>query len=150
MKKIIIIFLFVLFPLVGHAQDVLDQNYYSDDTLKGYIKAIQGDVKDGLVYAKEVRSDLRRQAERGLDNHYEIKVVKLEQGVIKKRVSILEEQGKETRKLLSLLSKGVEKSLRFVNGAYGFIGLLVGIVCTALSGIITVIIRKKKIKGLEK
>lgn len=146
MKKTILTVLLVLFPLFSQAQDILDPSYYDkEETLKGYIKAIRDDVKDGLDYAKEVRSDLKRQSERGLENHYEIRVVQLEQGVIKKRINLLEKQGEDTRRLLSLLSKGVEKSLRFVNGAYGFFGILVGIMGTVGGGV-TVIYVKKHLK----
>lgn len=148
----IIILLFCSINCIGG--DITDPlDYESDNTLKGYIKEIRDGVNTGVRHAEEfkidlsdIKSDQVKLSDRSLENYYEIKIVKLEQGVIKKQVTLLEEQGKETRKILDLLSQGVAKSLRFVNGAYGLGGVILGIICTVIGGIITKYIIKKRKK----
>lgn len=154
LRVISIIIIAFFFAPFSYAQDVLSPDFYEKDkTLKSYIKEIRNDVREGVQYADEFKKDLGsikedqlKVSERSLKNSYEIKLLSLEQGVIKKRVEVLEEHGKETRKLLTLLSKGVEKSLRFVNGVYGFLGFIVGIVGTVTGGVIVIYIKKKLIK----
>ena len=154
MKKFpILIFLCLLSPQ-AHAVDVLDPKFYEEEpSVKEYISKISKDVENGINLAEGFKSDIGNikadQVELNrlsLGNSYKIKVLELKQSVIDKRVEILEKQDKETRKLLSLLSQGVEKSLRFVNGFYGLFGWLAGVLCTVLGGLIVVYIKKYLVK----
>lgn len=153
--KIISAFIIILlFASFSFAEELTDPFAYEKDiTLKSYVKEIRDGVKEGVRHADEFKKDLGsikedqlKVSERSLKNSYEIKLLSLEQGVIKKRVELLEVQGKETRKLLTLLSKGVEKSLRFVNGVYGVFGMIAGISGTVVGGLIIIYIKRKLIR----
>jgi len=150
MKKFpILIFLCLLSP-PAHAVDVLDPKFYEEEpSVKEYISKISKDVENGINLAEEFKIDIgtikddQVQLNRlSLGNSYKIKVLELKQSVIDKRVEILERQDKETRKLLSLLSQGVEKSLRFVNGVYGLLGWLAGVSSAVCGGLMFFFIKK--------
>lgn len=150
MKKFpILIFLCLLSPPT-HAVDVLDPKFYEEEpSVKEYISKISKDVENGINLAEEfkidigtIRADQVQLNRLSLGNSYKIRVLELKQSVIDKRVEILEKQDKETRKLLSLLSQGVEKSLRFVNGVYGLLGWLAGVSSAVCGGLMFFLIKK--------
>lgn len=147
----------MLIASTGQAEkhDILDPgyDYSSHQTMQDDIRDIRNGVKTGVEYAKEFKKDISNikddqleLSRRSLENSYEIKLLSLKQGVIKKKVEELEIQGQKARELLDLLSRGVEKSLRFVSGAYTAIGLLAGIIGTVLGGVIVIYIKKYLIK----
>lgn len=156
-----IIFFGIALPTHGISKeplDILDPNYYSYENTAGsvsqYLGRIERILKKGVGkidnHAKDISKELsaiktQQESYRILStkNEYEIRLVKFEQKVIVKRLTLLEEQGEQSRKFLELLSKGVEKSLRFVNGVYGVIGLLVGILGTVAGGLIIILIKNK-------
>lgn len=150
MKKFPILIFLCLLSSPTHAVDVLDPKFYEEEpSVKEYISKISKDVENGINLAEEFKSDIgtikddQVQLNRlSLGNSYKIRVLELKQSVIDKRVEILEKQDKETRKLLSLLSQGVEKSLRFVNGVYGLFGWLAGVSSAACGGLMFFFIKK--------
>ena len=154
MKKVSILIFLCLLSSTSHAGDILDSDFYEKEpSIKEYISKISKDVENGINIAEGFKADLSGiKADQlelnklSLGNSYKIEILSLKQGVINKRIEILEEQDKETRKLLSLLSQGVEKSLRFVNGFYGLLGWLAGALCTVLGGLMVFYIKKYLIK----
>ena len=154
MKETISIILLVLLASTSNAGDILNPDFYEDEpSVKEYISKISSNVENGIHIAEDFKEDISgikadqlELSERSLSNSYRIEVIALKQGVIDKRVEILESQDKETRKLLSLLSQGVEKSLRFVNGFYGVLGWLAGVACTVSGGLMVIYIKKYLIK----
>lgn len=155
MKKTALILVFLcLFSSASQANDILDADFYErEPSVKDYISKISKDVENGIQIANEFKTDLSGiKADQlelnkvSIGNSYKIEILSLKQGVIDKRVEILEKQDKETRKLLSLLSQGVEKSLRFVNGFYGIFGMLAGVIGTIIGGVIVFYIKRYLIR----
>lgn len=130
-------------------QDILDPGFYEERSIKDYIQKISNNVEDGVKLAEDFKTDLSGiKADQlelnklSLGNSYKIEILSLKQGVINRRIEILEGQDKETRKLLTLLSQGVEKTLRFVNGVYGLFGFLAGVMGTVIGGVTVVYIKR--------
>jgi hypothetical protein len=146
--------LMILLASTSQAKDILDPDFYEEEpSVKEYISKISKDVESGIHLAEEFKTDISvikadqlELNKTSLENSYKIEILALKQGVINKKVEILENQDRETRKLLSLLSQGVEKSLRFVNGFYGIFGWLAGVLCTMSGGLIVIYVKKYLVK----